>query len=99
VVSDAALGERVRERTVGEMIEAAERAGATVVRAGGTTTVEVAAAITTTLGGLRVDTSGRASDGVFAAGADAGGIATGGYSSGLAAALVFGIIAAEAALA
>jgi succinate dehydrogenase/fumarate reductase flavoprotein subunit len=99
VVSDAALGERVRERTVGEMIEAAERAGAAVVRASGTTTVEVAAAITTTLGGLRVDTSARASDGVFAAGADAGGIATGGYSSGLAAALVFGIIAAEAALA
>jgi hypothetical protein len=35
---------------------------------------------------------------VFACGADAGGIATGGYASGLAAALVFGRIAARAAL-
>jgi succinate dehydrogenase/fumarate reductase flavoprotein subunit len=99
VVGDAALAERVRERTVADMIEAAERAGAQVSRSDGTTTVEVVAAITTTLGGLGIDTSARAADGVFAAGADAGGIATGGYSSGLAAALVFGIIAAEAALA
>ena len=37
--------------------------------------------------------------GVWAAGADAGGIATGGYASGLAGALVTGRIAAEAALA
>jgi succinate dehydrogenase/fumarate reductase flavoprotein subunit len=57
------------------------------------------AAITTTLGGLRVDASARATDGVFAAGTDAGGLATGGYASGLAAALVFGRIAAESALA
>jgi succinate dehydrogenase/fumarate reductase flavoprotein subunit len=35
---------------------------------------------------------------VFAAGTDAGGISTGGYSSGLAAAIVFGRIAAESAL-
>ena len=35
----------------------------------------------------------------WAAGGDTGGIATGGYASGLAAALVFGRIAAEAALA
>jgi succinate dehydrogenase/fumarate reductase flavoprotein subunit len=60
--------------------------------------VEVAAAITTTLGGLRIDGSARAAPGVFAAGADAGGISTGGYSSGLAAALVFGRLAAETAL-
>ena len=37
--------------------------------------------------------------GLYAAGADAGGIFTGGYGSGLAAALVFGRIAAETALA
>jgi hypothetical protein len=35
---------------------------------------------------------------VYAAGADAGGIAAGGYASGLAAALVFGRLAARAAL-
>lgn len=99
VVDDSALDERVRERTVGEMIAAAEDAGARVERSNGWTSVEVAAAITTTLGGLRVDESARAADGVFAAGADAGGISTGGYSSGLAAALVFGRIAAESALA
>ena len=99
VVPDSALRERVRERTVGEMIQAAEAAGAPVTRGDGATTVEVVAAITTTLGGLRVDASARAADGVFAAGTDAGGIATGGYSSGLAAALVLGRIAAESALA
>jgi hypothetical protein len=98
VVPDSALGEHVRERTVGEMIEAAEAAGAPVSRGEGTTTVEVVAAITTTLGGLQIDTFGRAADGVFAAGTDAGGISTGGYSSGLAAALVFGRVAAESAL-
>ena len=99
VVPGSALGERVRERTVGEMIAAAEAAGAPVTRGKGTTTVEVVAAITTTLGGLRVDATARAADGVFAAGTDAGGIATGGYSSGLAAALVLGLVAAEATLA
>ena len=35
---------------------------------------------------------------LYAAGADVGGIFTGGYGSGLAAALVFGRIAAETAL-
>ncbi len=98
VVPDSALGERVRERTVGEMIEAARLAGASVEREGGSTSVEVVAAITTTLGGLRVDASGRVAEGLFAAGADAGGFSTGGYSSGLAAALVMGRVAAEAAL-
>jgi fumarate reductase flavoprotein subunit len=97
-VAESALAERVRERTVGEMVDAAERAGAPVERRDGSVRVEVVAAITTTLGGLAIDTSARAADGVFAAGADAGGISTGGYSSGLAAALVFGRIAAETAL-
>jgi hypothetical protein len=61
--------------------------------------VHVAAAVTTTLGGLATDADARAADGVWAAGADAGGIAAGGYASGLAGALVMGRIAAEAALA
>jgi succinate dehydrogenase/fumarate reductase flavoprotein subunit len=97
-VAADALGEHVRDRTVGEMIEAAERAGAPVKRSGGRVTVETVAAITTTLGGLRVDPGGRAAAGVYAAGHDAGGISTGGYSSGLAAALVLGRVAAESAL-
>lgn len=94
----AALGERVRDRTVGEMVEAAETAGAPVRREPEHVTVETVAGITTTLGGLRIDRAARAAPGVFACGADAGGIATGGYASGLAAALVFGRIAARAAL-
>ena len=64
--------------------------------------VHVAPGITTTLGGLSVDVHARVLDArrpayrrLFAAGADAGGISTGGYSSGLAAALVLGLAAAE----
>jgi fumarate reductase flavoprotein subunit len=97
-VPRAALGERVRDRTVGEMVDAAEAAGAPVRRDAEHVTVETVAGITTTLGGLRIDRGARAAPGVFACGADAGGIATGGYASGLAAALVFGRIAARAAL-
>jgi hypothetical protein len=92
------LEERVRERTVAEMVAAAEAAGAPVTRADGAVTVETMAAITTTLGGLRIDDRARAAPDVYAAGGDAGGIATGGYASGLAAALVFGRIAAGSAL-
>jgi succinate dehydrogenase/fumarate reductase flavoprotein subunit len=95
VVPDSALGEAVRERTVGELIEAARRVGAPVGRRDGETVVEVVAGITTTLGGIAIDTRGRAAHGVWAAGADAGGISTGGWSSALASALVFGRIAAE----
>jgi fumarate reductase flavoprotein subunit len=97
-VPEAALAERVRDRSVGEMVAAAEVAGAPVRREQGVVTVETVAGVTTTLGGLAIDTSARAADGVWACGADAGGIATGGYASGLAAALVFGRIAARAAL-
>jgi fumarate reductase flavoprotein subunit len=97
-VGESALVQRVRDRTVGEMIDAAGAAGAPVERRDGKVVVEVAAAITTTLGGVRIDERARAADGLFAAGTDAGGISTGGYSSGLAAALVFGKIAAESAL-
>jgi fumarate reductase flavoprotein subunit len=92
------LGERVRERTVRDMIEAARAAGAPVRDGAEDVTVETVAGITTTLGGLAVDGSARVAPGVFACGADAGGVATGGYASGLAAALVFGRIAARAAL-
>ena len=98
VVPDEALGESVRERTVGEVIEAAQAAGAPVERRDGETVVEVVAGITTTLGGIAVDSRGRAADGLWVAGADAGGISTGGWSSALASALVFGRMAAEDAL-
>jgi fumarate reductase flavoprotein subunit len=98
VVPDEALGERVRERTVGEIVEAARQAGAPVERRESATRLEVVAAITATLGGIRVDARGRAADGLWAAGADVGGISTGGWSSALASALVLGRIAAEDAL-
>ena len=91
-------GERVRERSVGEMVDAAAAAGAPVRREQGHVTVETVAGVTTTLGGLAIDAHARAAGDLFACGADAGGIATGGYASGLAAALVFGRIAARAAL-
>lgn len=97
-VPDAALGKRVRDRTVAEMIARAEAVGGPVRRRDGVTEVDVVAGITTTTGGLRVDTGGRVAGNVFAAGTDAGDISTGGYSSGLAAALVLGRRAADAAL-
>lgn len=93
-----ALATQVGERTVAEMIESAREAGAQVEHRDGALVVEVVAGITTTLGGLRIDEQARVADGVYACGADVGGISTGGYSSGLAAALVFGRIAAESAL-
>ena len=99
------LNERVRERTVGGMIEAARAAGAVVREDPPYISVLVQASVTQTLGGVRIDERARVLDengapieGLYAAGADAGGISTGGYSSGLAAALVFGRIAAEEAL-
>ena len=98
VVPDDVLGEPVRERTVADAIEAARAAGAPVERHGRETVVEVVAGITTTLGGILIDERGRASDGIWAAGADAGGISTGGWSSALASALVFGLRAAEDAV-
>lgn len=88
----------VRQRTVGEMIAAAERAGAPVSRADSTVAVDVVAGITSTLGGIRIDTDACVAPGVFAAGSDVGRISSGGYASGLAAALVLGRVAADAAL-
>jgi succinate dehydrogenase/fumarate reductase flavoprotein subunit len=62
--------------------------------------VRVSPGITHTIGGIKIDESARVvgAENLFAAGADAGGLSTGGYASGLAAALVFGRIAAESAL-
>jgi succinate dehydrogenase/fumarate reductase flavoprotein subunit len=79
------------------MIEAARAAGGTVLEEDGRTAVLVAPGVTHTIGGIRIDPQARVIgvDGLYAAGADVGGIATGGYASGLAAALVFGRIAAE----
>jgi succinate dehydrogenase/fumarate reductase flavoprotein subunit len=109
VLDEAALGERVRDRTVGEMVEAAP-AEARVPLAdlpfdppeGAVAAVRVVASITHTIGGLRVDErarvlreDGSAVPGLWAAGVDAGGVATGGYASGLAQALVLGLAAAE----
>jgi fumarate reductase flavoprotein subunit len=70
------------------------------------TAVEVAPAITHTIGGLAVDTSCRVlrrTDGqplprLYAAGVEVGGVSVGGYTSGLATALVFGRAAARSAV-
>jgi succinate dehydrogenase/fumarate reductase flavoprotein subunit len=62
--------------------------------------VRVSPGITHTIGGIRIDERARVvgAEDLFAAGADVGGVSTGGYASGLAAALVFGRMAAESAL-
>ena len=68
--------------------------------------VEVAPAITHTVGGLAVNkgcqvlrrTDGRPLPGLYAAGVEVGGVSVGGYTSGLAAALVFGRVAAASAV-
>ena len=104
-VEGEATSTRVRERTVFEMIGAAREAGAPIQVERGRISVLVRAAVTHTIGGVRIDQRARVLDrrgepidGLFAAGVDAGGWSTGGYASGLAAALVFGRIAAESAL-
>jgi fumarate reductase flavoprotein subunit len=97
-------------RAAADRINSARRLGGTVVAAaelpfaapeGAVLGVRVRAAITHTIGGLRIDERARVAgaDGLYAAGADAGGISTGGYASGLAAALVLGLAAAEDAVA
>ena len=104
VLDDDALAQRVRDRTVADMVDLAptrvdpvELPFATPSEA--RVAVRVSPGITHTIGGLRVDDRARVvgTDGLFAAGADVGGISTGGYASGLAAALVFGRLAAESA--
>lgn len=124
VVDGRALDQHVRERSVAQMVAAAEKAGGEVRRANAPealglglahsaaladppfVAVRVQAGVTHTIGGLKIDAQARVLDGagapipeLYAAGADVGGISTGGYSSGLAAALVLGRIAAETAYA
>ena len=110
LLDDSSLERVVRERTVRELVEEAPtRADPADLpfRApdGTVAAVRVAAAITHTIGGLEVDERARLLDeqgvpvaGLYAAGADVGGISTGGYASGLASALVLGRVAAETAL-
>jgi succinate dehydrogenase/fumarate reductase flavoprotein subunit len=110
VVDDRALAQQVRDRTVADMVAAAPtRIDLSELPfpppAGARAAVRVSPGITHTIGGVRVDDRARVLDdadrpvdGLFAAGADVGGISAGGYASGLAAALVFGRIAAESVL-
>jgi FAD binding domain len=107
VLDDKALAERVRDRSVAEMVAEAPTAVDPselpfAAPPNARVAVRVAPGITHTIGGLAIDKRARVLrddgtriDGLFAAGADVGGISTGGYASGLAAALVFGRIAAE----
>ena len=113
VLDDAALRERVRDRTVADMVEAAPAESRVALAdlpfeppEGAVSAVRVIASITHTIGGLCVDERARVLredgtpvDGLWASGVDAGGIATGGYASGLAQALVLGLVAAEDAAA
>jgi len=110
LLNDQALDQQVRYGTVRELVaEAPTRTDPGELPfeppAGTVAAVRVAAAITHTIGGLRVDDQARVLDennapvdGLFAAGVDAGGISAGGYASGLASALVLGRTAAETAL-
>jgi fumarate reductase flavoprotein subunit len=110
LLDDEALDRIVRDRTVREIVAEAP----TGIDPGDlpfpspddiSAAVRVASAITHTIGGLSIDEQARVLDergepveGLYAAGADAGGISTGGYASGLASALVLGRTAAETAL-
>ncbi len=105
VLDDGALDQRVRDRTVADIVALAPTRVDPAelpfpAPAGARVAVRVSPGITHTIGGLRIDEQARVvgTDGLFAAGADVGGISTGGYASGLAAALVFGRISAESAL-
>src|SRR5919206_366399 len=110
VLDERALEQRVRERSVREIVATAPTCLDPAdlpfpAPDGAVAAVRVAAAITHTIGGIRVDERARVVaadntplDGLFAAGADVGGISAGGYASGLASALVLGRVAAESAL-
>jgi fumarate reductase flavoprotein subunit len=111
LVDEEALDVEIRGRTIREMVDAAHAAGGEVLLPNELGVelpeayryaVHVTAGITHTIGGMRIDpqarvlrADGSAIEGLYAAGADAGGISTAGYASGLASALVFGRIAAE----
>jgi succinate dehydrogenase/fumarate reductase flavoprotein subunit len=110
LLDEEALDERVRYGTVRELVaqaptrvDPADLPFTPPPRA--VVGTRVAAAITHTIGGLRIDERARVLDdrrepieGLYAAGVDAGGISSGGYASGLASALVLGLTAAETAL-
>jgi succinate dehydrogenase/fumarate reductase flavoprotein subunit len=105
VLDDDALQQRVRDRKVADIVALAQTQIDPAellfpAPPDARVAVRVAPGITHTIGGLRIDDRARVVgvEGLFAAGADVGGISTGGYASGLAAALVFGRIAAETAL-
>jgi succinate dehydrogenase/fumarate reductase flavoprotein subunit len=103
--------EALEDENVRTRVERARAAGAPVLEpdelpfaapAGTALAVRVRAAITHTMGGLRVDgrarvlrEDGSPVEGLHAAGVDAGAVSTGGYASGLAQALVLGLAAAE----
>jgi len=94
------LGTEALDDDVADRIDYARRLGAPVEQRDGRVAVRVRASITHTIGGLQIDDRARVggADGLWAAGADAGGISTGGYASGLASALVLGLTAAEDAV-
>jgi fumarate reductase flavoprotein subunit len=110
VFDEEALDERVRYGTVRELVtqtptrvDPADLPFTPPPQA--VVATRVAPAITHTIGGLRIDERARVLDdqadpiaSLYAAGVDAGGISAGGYASGLAAALVLGLTAAETAL-
>ena len=114
-VGSSTVGEMIRtaEELGGEVRRALEpaslglgRLDTPTLRTPPLTAVHVQASVTHTYAGVRVDVHGRVLDesgaavpGLYAAGADVGGIFTGGYGSGLAAALVLGLAAAESAVA
>jgi fumarate reductase flavoprotein subunit len=111
VMAEEALDLTAGDATVRERIEAAREAGGTVVPPedlafavpfGYALAVHVTASVTHTIGGVAVDRQARVLDdrgspleGLYATGVDVGGLATGGYASGLAVALVLGCVAAE----
>jgi fumarate reductase flavoprotein subunit len=103
VVEPSNLGRETPYGTVAEVVKRARSAGGAVEdRDDGSLAVHVVAAVTHTIGGLVIDErarvlgqAGTPIEGLYAAGVDAGGWSTGGYASGLAAALVFALAAAE----
>jgi fumarate reductase flavoprotein subunit len=109
LLDEEALDERVLDRSVREVVaEAPTRTDPAnlpfLAPNDAVVAVRVAAAITHTIGGLRIDDrtrvlkeDGKPIDGLFAAGADVGGVSTGGYASGLATALVLGRNSGESA--
>lgn len=105
VLDDEALEQRAGDRRVADIVAlAATKTEPSMlpftVPPDARVAVRVSPGITHTIGGIRIDERARVvgAEDLFAAGADVGGVSTGGYASGLAAALVFGRIAAESAL-